>query len=83
MDALDFEYSQYFLEEIVSFPGSRVILGELVGFLVSLDRFQLYAYHNRIYSNYSSTFINKTSDLLNRKGMLSKTILNMLFPRLV
>lgn len=83
MDVLDIEYSVYFLQSIISFPGSRIILGELANFLISLDRYQLYAFHNRKYSNYSSTFINRTSDLLNKKGLFSKTILNFLFPQLV
>ena len=83
MDVLDVEYSEYFLEKLIYFPGSRVIFGELTSFLISMDRYQLYAFHNRNYSNYSSTFINRTSEMLSKKGILSKTIINMIFPNLV
>jgi hypothetical protein len=59
------------LTTIISIPGSRVILGELVNIFVSFDRFQLYAYHNRAYNNYTATFINGLCEMMNKKGKAS------------
>ena len=39
-----------FASNLIAFPASRILLGELVNLFISFDRLQLYYYHNRNYS---------------------------------
>lgn len=60
--------------DVVSIPGSRVFLGQTINIFVSLDRMQLYYYHNRNYSHYTNIFLKGISDLMNSKGEMALKI---------
>ena len=60
------------LTTAISIPGSRMFLGQFVGFLISLDRLQLYAYHKRNYSYNYQNLIDGAFKLLDMKGLISE-----------
>lgn len=62
------------LNSICSVPGYRVIFGQLMNFLVNLDRFELYSYHNRTYSYHWTIFLNTVYNLKQLQGTLLGSI---------
>ncbi len=56
------------LFNIGAIPCARIIFAELVNFMISFDRMQLYYYHHRTYSYYYEIFIKGMASLFNQKG---------------
>lgn len=66
-------------KSVIAFPGGRFLLGELMNAFVSLDRLQLYYYHNRNYSHYVNLLLKNVATLLEMKGDLALNAENALF----
>lgn len=73
--------SNAIVANIIAFPGIRGILGELLNMCVSLDRFQLYLYHNRTYAYHALLLLQNVNSLLALKGSLARNALNTLAPK--
>jgi hypothetical protein len=67
---------------LIAIPGSRIIFGEFLNFMISFDRLQLYDYHHRSYSYYYSNFIKGIVNLLNQKGAYSTYLSDVFFKSL-
>lgn len=65
---------------MVSFPGSRVLFGEVIHHFISLDRLQFYYYHNREKGYYDEIFQYKLKELLDMKGLLVQNYLKENIP---
>ena len=67
------------LSNIVAIPCSRIIFGELINTIISVDRLQLYYYHHRRYSYYYNIFLRGIFDLLNQKGTYATYVSDAFF----